>query len=340
MTAWQGVSRAECQRAAEAATAAYAAAFEPAGGLADEGALYDLHQTALGAALGAFKAQALGEPELVAEVESALRRQLEGRYADARRRLAASGEALAAKMLAAETAKLRALMAAPGASVEAVEGELRRCEQSERACAGVARAPLSLACAPPCAACLHDAAATTSFDTRRPTHSHASHARTQAHTQCSRSSGCHISCLFASTTVTTRIHTHSHTHRAPRFLDEYDLKVPNGPFKYKKAAEFLMNTTIIGIKGIVKDILAAKEAAAQRAAAAEADAAAVRRAAGRRCGAALHCCCCYRRPVLVSYQAGCRHRNMLALPACRLQSACLAMCLVPCAVAQGGRAPG
>lgn len=55
-----------------------------------------------------------------------------------------------------------------------------------------------------------------------------------------------------------------------RFLDEYDLKVPSGPYKYKKAAEFLMNTTIIGIKGIVQNILKAKEEAAGRAAAAEA----------------------------------------------------------------------
>lgn len=55
-----------------------------------------------------------------------------------------------------------------------------------------------------------------------------------------------------------------------RFLDEYDLKVPSGAFKYKKAAEFLMNTIIIGIKGIVKDILTAKDQTAARATAAEA----------------------------------------------------------------------
>lgn len=56
---------------------------------------------------------------------------------------------------------------------------------------------------------------------------------------------------------------------SPRFLDEYDLKVPGGSFKYKKAAEFLMNTIISGIKGIVQDIVTAKEAAASRAAEAE-----------------------------------------------------------------------
>ncbi len=55
-----------------------------------------------------------------------------------------------------------------------------------------------------------------------------------------------------------------------RFLDEYDLKVPSGSFKYKKAAEFLMNTIISGLKGIVKDIVGAKDTAAARASAAEA----------------------------------------------------------------------
>jgi hypothetical protein len=52
--------------------------------------------------------------------------------------------------------------------------------------------------------------------------------------------------------------------------------VPSGPYKYKKAAEFLMNTTIIGIKGIVTNILKAKEEAAARAATAEAKVAEVR----------------------------------------------------------------
>jgi hypothetical protein len=87
-----------------------------------------------------------------------------------------------------------------------------------------------------------------------------------------------------------------------RFLDEYDLKVPSGPYKYKKAAEFLMNTTIIGIKGIVTNILKAKEEAAARAATAEAKVAEVSltnfdsvsrlctgRSFWRRC---CHCCVC------------------------------------------------
>jgi hypothetical protein len=72
-----------------------------------------------------------------------------------------------------------------------------------------------------------------------------------------------------------------------RFLDEYDLKVPSGAFKYKKAAEFLMNNIILGIKGIVKDIVTAKEAAAARATAAEASVTQV--CAGSCCNACLSC---------------------------------------------------
>ncbi|WIA08464.1 hypothetical protein OEZ85_007901 [Tetradesmus obliquus] len=190
VTAWQGVSRAETQKAFDEAAAAYGQRFKPdldgSGSAVEEQQLYELHQTALGAALSAFKSGAMGEAELVGEFEAKLRQQLEATYQEARRKLAVSGERVASEMLAAESGKLRALMAGPGASVEAVESELRR------------------------------------------------------------------------------------------FLDEYDLKVPSGPYKYKKAAEFLMNTTIIGIKGIVQNILKAKEEAAARAAAAEAKVAELR----------------------------------------------------------------
>jgi len=55
-----------------------------------------------------------------------------------------------------------------------------------------------------------------------------------------------------------------------RFLDEYDLKVPSGAFKYKKAAEFLMNTIIIGIKDIANGIVQARDQAVLRAQTAEA----------------------------------------------------------------------
>lgn len=51
----------------------------------------------------------------------------EERYAEERRKLAASGERLATDMLAAEAVKLRGIMTGPRASVEGVESELRRC---------------------------------------------------------------------------------------------------------------------------------------------------------------------------------------------------------------------
>lgn len=56
---------------------------------------------------------------------------------------------------------------------------------------------------------------------------------------------------------------------ASRFLDEYDTKVAAGPHKYKRAAEFLMNVPIAGLKNIVKDLIAAKETAVAKATAAE-----------------------------------------------------------------------
>lgn len=63
------------------------------------------------------------------------------------------------------------------------------------------------------------------------------------------------------------------------------MKVPSGAYKHKKAAEFLMNDIIIGIKGIVQNVVTAKEAAAARATAAEASITQVR--AGSCCNAYL-----------------------------------------------------
>lgn len=45
--------------------------------------------------------------------------------------------------------------------------------------------------------------------------------------------------------------------------------MPAGAHKYKKAAEFLMNVPIGGLKGIVKDLIAAKDSATIKATSAE-----------------------------------------------------------------------
>jgi len=50
----------------------------------------------------------------------------EERYAEERSKLAVTGERLAKDMLDAESTKLRAIMTSPGASVQAVEVELKR----------------------------------------------------------------------------------------------------------------------------------------------------------------------------------------------------------------------
>ena len=78
MTAWQGVSRAETQKAFDAAVAAYNEVFD-INGITEDHALYELHQSALGEALQAFRGCAMGDAELVGEYELKLRQQLEGR---------------------------------------------------------------------------------------------------------------------------------------------------------------------------------------------------------------------------------------------------------------------
>lgn len=49
------------------------------------------------------------------------------------------------------------------------------------------------------------------------------------------------------------------SHTTYRFLDEYDLTLPNGPDKYKKAAEFLMNAVILGSNGILQRAFKARK---------------------------------------------------------------------------------
>lgn len=75
-----------------------------------------------------------------------------------------------------------------------------------------------------------------------------------------------------------------------------------GPWKYKRASEFLMNTCIVGIKGLVARILADRDAAKKRAADAEARVAQVGGdvfSGGGGRGAAVCVCACVCRGVCV-----------------------------------------
>ncbi|KAI8477166.1 MAG: guanylate-binding protein [Monoraphidium minutum] len=189
VTAWQGIAAAECSKAYDAALAAFDAAFRTEGA-ADEAALFDTYQAALGPAVRGFKDAALGDAALLGEYEERLRKVAEERFTSARAKLKAVSEAAAEAMLNAEQAKLAAMMEGPAASLDAVEAELRR------------------------------------------------------------------------------------------FLADYDAKV-QGPWKYRRASEFLMNTCIVGIKGLVARILAERDAARRKAADAEAAVAKLRAEAAR-----------------------------------------------------------
>lgn len=125
VTAWQGISRAETQKAYDTAADAYSQRFKPTDSM-EEQQLYELHQEALAAALEQFKSSSMGDVDILSEYEGKLREQLELQYREAKKRLAASGERLASEMLATETAKLRELMGRPDITVDAVEAELRR----------------------------------------------------------------------------------------------------------------------------------------------------------------------------------------------------------------------
>eukprot|EP00878_Enallax_costatus_P026595 GHUV01028546.1.p1 GENE.GHUV01028546.1~~GHUV01028546.1.p1 ORF type:complete len:721 (+),score=264.72 GHUV01028546.1:893-3055(+) len=125
VTAWQGIARAESQKAYDAAVAKYKEQFQYQG-ITEEHALYTAYKAAVDASLQDFKGSAMGDARLLSELEGKLRQDFESKYLEAKHKLAASGEKLATEMLAAETVKLRNLMNGPHASVDAVESELHR----------------------------------------------------------------------------------------------------------------------------------------------------------------------------------------------------------------------
>ncbi|KAI8467215.1 MAG: GBP-domain-containing protein [Monoraphidium minutum] len=119
VTAWQGIARAETQKAFDAALAAFEVAFGAgAAGAGDEGALFEAYQGALASAGKAFKADALGDPALTGEYEERLGKVAEECFAAARAKLRAAGEAAADKLLASEDSKLKAMLGDPGTSLD------------------------------------------------------------------------------------------------------------------------------------------------------------------------------------------------------------------------------
>ncbi|GBF99772.1 hypothetical protein Rsub_12400 [Raphidocelis subcapitata] len=162
VTAWQGVARAECQHALDAALSAYEGSFTADAARSEE-ELLTTHQAALSAALAAFKAGALGDAALTGEFEERLRKTVDVRFTAARAKLRAAAEAAAGGLLSSGASKLAVLVEAPGARVEDVANELRRFyAEFDAAVPGAAKwqraAEFAAATALPAAARLHAAA--------------------------------------------------------------------------------------------------------------------------------------------------------------------------------------
>ncbi|KIZ04249.1 Interferon-induced guanylate-binding protein 2 [Monoraphidium neglectum] len=130
VTAWQGIARAECQKAYDAALGAFSTGFREEG-CGDEAALFDRYTASLASAVRSFKESALGDPVLVGEYEERLRKVAEERFTAARTKLKATSERAAEAMLGAEHVKLRAMMEAPGASLDTIEAELKRGQRGD-----------------------------------------------------------------------------------------------------------------------------------------------------------------------------------------------------------------
>jgi hypothetical protein len=68
---------------------------------------------------------------------------------------------------------------------------------------------------------------------------------------CQNCIGAHKLSLVSSATVWLRRPGHQNTRVLRRFLDDYDLKVPASVFKYKMAAEFLVNEGMLAMQDIM-----------------------------------------------------------------------------------------
>ena len=149
-TMWEGVARAETQRAFDAAAAALDAAYAAGGAAAaarNEAALHDAHRAAVDAALAVLREGALGDAALAAEYEARLRAAGDARLAAARAELAASSEAAARALLTDAAARVAEAAAAPGAGVADVEAAVRRAlaDFDARAPGGAAKHKAALA---------------------------------------------------------------------------------------------------------------------------------------------------------------------------------------------------
>lgn len=128
-TAWQGVAEAESRRAADAAEAAYAAAF-PSTIAADDAALAAAHQGAMAAAQREFDAVAIGDEAIRAANEKRWRQSCEAKFKELREKKLATAELACERAIAKGTAALQAVVRKEGATLEDLARELAAFKQS------------------------------------------------------------------------------------------------------------------------------------------------------------------------------------------------------------------
>ena len=110
--AWQSISELECLRAKEAAMEAYDSAFDREGVEPDEASLQEMHTRAMKAAMRAFRDRAIGDDEVVRDMEGNVKDKLSARFKEIRD----------AKLLEAERANKEAMASFEGLLAEAVDG--------------------------------------------------------------------------------------------------------------------------------------------------------------------------------------------------------------------------
>lgn len=140
-TAWQGVAEAESRRAADAAEAAYAAAF-PQDVSAEDTALENAHQSALLEAQRAFDAVALGDESVQKANEKRWRESCASRFREYREKKLATAELACERAINEASARLADIIRREGATLDDLQKEAASFQErysASRECSGPAK---------------------------------------------------------------------------------------------------------------------------------------------------------------------------------------------------------
>lgn len=132
-TAWQGVAEAECRRAADAAEAAYCAAFRESATAPEEAALQGEHRRACEAASAAYTSAAIGEPSVRQAGDKRWRAAVDTRFAQMRDKKLASAALECEQLINRATQQLTQAARAPDATLNSLRAVLATFEREFRA---------------------------------------------------------------------------------------------------------------------------------------------------------------------------------------------------------------